>query len=319
MLPAYISYGLLHRKYSDLEVWCQIFAHVRTHVDIRKRKRFPRLLPINRLGNSWLSCLANRPAKNSRFFWLTLGTDRVLPPQGSAMMPPATCSPRRKVVLVSLFLALHQFSHEASAFLSHPSSVSGSKFFHVTKARSTTSHSVAINPMSPSREAADSITIASQSFFLSPDEVNPIIRIGNGEKEKVINSHGLWCAAVSLMTGPVWMAAMMMVELMYKLDKENQDTHRALFDSTGKVWSKIWLTLTDSYPTFSGDIDKLRAGRHGPCLYVANHASWLDIPVLCTVLDPVFKFIAKGELRSVPCIGQQLAGVSTSVSAQSPT
>jgi Acyltransferase len=235
-------------------------------------------------------------------------------PQGSAMMPSATCFPRRKVVLVSLFLALHHYSHAASAFLSHPSSVSGSKFFHVTKTRSTTSHSVAINPMSPSREPADSIAIASQSFFLSPDEVSPIIRIGNGEKEKVINSHGLWCAAVSLMTGPVWMAAMMMVELMYKLDKENQDTHRALFDSTGKVWSKIWLTLTDSYPTFSGDIDKLRAGRHGPCLYVANHASWLDIPVLCTVLDPVFKFIAKGELRSVPCIGQQLAGVSTSVS-----
>jgi hypothetical protein len=27
------------------------------------------------------------------------------------------------------------------------------------------------------------------------------------------------------------------------------------------------------------------------------------------VLDPVFKFIAKGELSNVPCIGQQLTGV----------
>ena len=34
-----------------------------------------------------------------------------------------------------------------------------------------------------------------------------------------------------------------------------------------------------------------------------------DIPVLCTVLDPVFKFIAKGELSKVPCIGTQLSGV----------
>ena len=60
------------------------------------------------------------------------------------------------------------------------------------------------------------------------------------------------------------------------------------------------------------DVDRLREGQ-GPCLYVANHASWLDIPVLCTVLDPVFKFIAKGELGQVPCIGQQLNGVRMSV------
>ena len=37
------------------------------------------------------------------------------------------------------------------------------------------------------------------------------------------------------------------------------------------------------------------------------------IPVLCTVLDPVFKFIAKGELLKVPCIGQQLEGVSAEI------
>lgn len=43
-------------------------------------------------------------------------------------------------------------------------------------------------------------------------------------------------------------------------------------------------------------------------MYVANHASWLDIPVICTVLNPVFKFIAKGELVKVPCIGHQLTG-----------
>lgn len=34
----------------------------------------------------------------------------------------------------------------------------------------------------------------------------------------------------------------------------------------------------------------------------------VDIPVLCTVLNPVFKFIAKGELAKVPCIGTQLSG-----------
>lgn len=41
---------------------------------------------------------------------------------------------------------------------------------------------------------------------------------------------------------------------------------------------------------------------------MANHASWLDIPVLCTCLDNVFKFISKSELKNAPCIGQQLRG-----------
>ena len=81
------------------------------------------------------------------------------------------------------------------------------------------------------------------------------------------------------------------------------------FCRTGKIWAKSWLALTNSVPTYSGEMDALRQGQ-GPCLYVANHASWLDIPILCTVLDPVFKFIAKGELKNVPCIGQQLTGVS---------
>ena len=100
------------------------------------------------------------------------------------------------------------------------------------------------------------------------------------------------------------MAAMKIVQNM-----EN-DEHRSLYDMTGKIWSKVWLTMTNCYPTVTGDVDRLKAG-NGACLYVANHASWMDIPVLCTVLDPVFKFISKKELEKVPCIGTQLAGVST--------
>lgn len=95
--------------------------------------------------------------------------------------------------------------------------------------------------------------------------------------------------------------------------KGDNDVNKAEYDNTGKIWAKAWLTATNSYPTISGNLERLQAGNDaGACLFVANHASWLDIPVLCTVLDPVFKFIAKGELSKVPCIGQQLAGVRTS-------
>lgn len=142
-----------------------------------------------------------------------------------------------------------------------------------------------------------------RSFLLSREEVNPIITFGNGDSEKVVNPFGLWCLLVSLITGPIWMLAM---KIVHKMD---HDENRALYDMTGKIWSKTWLTLTNSYPTVSGNMERLKAGNDaGACLFVANHASWLDIPVLCTVLDPVFKFIAKGELSKVPCIGTQLSG-----------
>lgn len=146
------------------------------------------------------------------------------------------------------------------------------------------------------------------SYVLSEDQVKPLIRIGKGEKEKIINGFGLWTVVVSLITGPLWVLAMSLVQGMYSLkDRESWDPHSALFDATGKVWAKTWLGLAQSYPSVSGDLQRL-SSKDEPCLFVANHASWLDIPVLCTVLDPVFKFIAKGELTNVPCVGQQLKG-----------
>jgi hypothetical protein len=157
-------------------------------------------------------------------------------------------------------------------------------------------------------EGEVSASSAAKLVLLSKEDAHPLIRIGTGEKEKIVNAFGLYCAAVSLLTAPLWMAAMGLVQFAHELNPD-WDPHRAVYDGTGKAWSKAWLFLVRSYPTVSGDVERV-GGAGGPCLYVANHASWLDIPVLCTVLDPVFKFIAKGELRKVPCIGQQLEGVS---------
>jgi hypothetical protein len=165
---------------------------------------------------------------------------------------------------------------------------------------STTSRTVAISP--PEYEE----NVDSRSFLLSKDKVKPLIVLGKGEKEKVVNAFGLWCFVCSVITGPIWMLAMKLVHQMGE-----KDENRAMFDNTGKIWSKTFLTLIDSYPTVSGNTKWLKEGNDlGACLFVANHASWLDIPILCTVLDPVFKFISKAELSNVPCIGTQLVGVS---------
>ncbi|GKY93216.1 hypothetical protein MPSEU_000289400 [Mayamaea pseudoterrestris] len=148
--------------------------------------------------------------------------------------------------------------------------------------------------------------IRDQDFRLADDQVNPIVRTGKGDKEKVINLHGIRCVLVSLLTCPIWAASMSLVAMMHKVNREF-DENRDIYDKTGKVWSRTWLAMTDSYPSFSGNVSRIREPQ-GPCLYVANHASWLDIPIICTVLDPVFKFIAKAELEKLPCIGQQLKG-----------
>ena len=184
-----------------------------------------------------------------------------------------------------------------------------------------------------------------QSYVLTKEECHPVIRIGkNNENEKVINMYGLWCLFVSLLTFPIWIVALTIVSTINQQSKNTWDPQYAIFDTTGKIWAKVWLFLTHSYPTISGGPIQPHIGQQqsqqevlssstvtnnnssnnnenninspttttnggAACLYVANHASWLDIPILCTVLDPVFKFIAKGELRPVPGIGQQLRGV----------
>lgn len=149
--------------------------------------------------------------------------------------------------------------------------------------------------------------IMAKNFALSREEVKPLFTLGEGEKEKIVNAFGVVTLMASLVTGPIWMLAMSTVDMIYRMN-ETLDPNRAVFDYTGKIWSRIWLTMCMSRPTVSGDTDAVREGQ-GPCLYVANHASWLDIPIICTLLDPVFKFIAKAELAKVPCIGQQLKGV----------
>lgn len=149
-----------------------------------------------------------------------------------------------------------------------------------------------------------SSSIDDDDFALSKEESHPLIRVGEGEKEKVVNAFGLWCAFVSVVTGPIWSAAMSIVDATVN---ESMDPHRSIFDGAGKLWAKVWLTMAGCYPSITGDLQNIEQ-KETACLYVANHASWLDIPVLCTVLSPVFKFIAKGELAKVPCVGQQLKG-----------
>ena len=150
-----------------------------------------------------------------------------------------------------------------------------------------------------------------QDFFIPSNQLSqPVWQLGSSSssssKSKSLNAFGLWCAAMCLLTGIPWTAAMTLVDTLVT----NDDT-KQLFDRTGRIWARAWLTLTNSMPHMEG-LEHLEMSNQVPCLLVANHASWMDIPVLCAALQdtpPVFKFIAKRELTKVPGVGQQLVGV----------
>mmetsp|Transcript_51595 Transcript_51595/g.109727 ORF Transcript_51595/g.109727 Transcript_51595/m.109727 type:complete len:383 (-) Transcript_51595:219-1367(-) len=152
---------------------------------------------------------------------------------------------------------------------------------------------------------------SSPSHVLSVDEMGPRLTFEKNGKTKVLNATGLLHLVVILLTMPVWVASL---EALHWLGSnvEGFDENRAKFDYAGKVWCRAYLAMTGCYPEIAGDVSRLKEGGNGDgggaCLFVANHASFLDIAVLCCVLDPVFKFIAKDSLNKFPGVGRQLVG-----------
>ena len=159
-----------------------------------------------------------------------------------------------------------------------------------------------------------------KSYVLTEEEVGPVVKLKIGSKgnDKIINIFGGFTVLVTIITGAVWSLAMTITEAL----DTNPNSNRAAYDYTGKIWSRIFMFVTNSYPEINGleninvatsqslDVQGSETDEKQGILYVANHCSWLDIPVLCCAVDPVFKFIAKGDLVGVPFIGQQLRGVS---------
>lgn len=200
------------------------------------------------------------------------------------------------------FLVFLGGSHHSVVLAFAPSHISSTKITHTISERH-------IMKLHSSIQSEGPKIGFEKSCLMKTEDIAPIVCLKEGTpKEKIVNAWGLYTIFVSLILNPIWALAMTITDAVCRIFPD-LDPNRSFYDMTGKIWSKSWLTLVRSYPSVSGDFTRLQENNDlGACLFVANHASWLDIPVLCTVLDPVFKFIAKGELKSVPCIGQQLSG-----------
>lgn len=218
------------------------------------------------------------------------------------------------------------FNHVSSSLLENNSlnrnknNIYRKKQQHQHAALTILSASIQSDDMLQSSSPSSHIPLSLQnhpSHVLSMEELQPCVnfRSKSSGKDKVLNATGLYHLVIILLTMPFWMASMKITHWLGDTI-EGFDNNRAKFDYTGKVWCRSYLSLTNSYPILEGDVNRLKVGHHGEmsegaCLFVANHASFLDIAVLCTVLDPVFKFIAKDSLKKFPGVGTQLVGVST--------
>lgn len=174
-------------------------------------------------------------------------------------------------------------------------------------------------PQSPPPTTTSEGAVAPPStHVLELDQIKPYLSFQKNGKQKVLNVTGLRHLSVILLTMPLWVLAMEVVHWLGDA-LEDFDGDRSAFDYTGKLWCRSYLMLTNCYPEIAGDVSRLRSGRArtGPAaaegdekavMFVANHSSFLDIAVLCCVLDPVFKFIAKDSLEKFPGVGRQLVG-----------
>ena len=79
------------------------------------------------------------------------------------------------------------------------------------------------------------------------------------------------------------------------------ETVRQLVKKHIPHWSKGILNVTGVRLSVEG-LDNIPKG--GPCVFVANHRSYYDIPILLTALDAPHGILAKEELEKIPLLNR---------------
>jgi 1-acyl-sn-glycerol-3-phosphate acyltransferase len=85
----------------------------------------------------------------------------------------------------------------------------------------------------------------------------------------------------------------------------------SLFDKTGRgqiavarVWARFLLAISGIHVRVSG-LERISPG--GSYIFVANHLSYMDTPVMLAYIPVQFRFLAKRGLFKVPFLGQHLS------------
>ena len=77
-----------------------------------------------------------------------------------------------------------------------------------------------------------------------------------------------------------------------------EDVDKFMF-KIGKRWARNTLKITGTTVEIHGEENVV----DGPCLFVSNHQSYMDIPIIVSIAKSHLGFVAKKELAEVPLFG----------------
>mmetsp|Transcript_16099 Transcript_16099/g.39429 ORF Transcript_16099/g.39429 Transcript_16099/m.39429 type:complete len:222 (+) Transcript_16099:129-794(+) len=122
-----------------------------------------------------------------------------------------------------------------------------------------------------------------------------------------LNWYGTIFGIIGVSLGFVWWASLAAYQGFQSLTRQKFDRQRRVPVEFGHLWGTIVLRLTNCYPVISGK-KNLKAiykrdketKKRKPVMFVANHASWMDIYYVGISLGwHNYKMVAKSELLSM--------------------
>eukprot|EP00624_Nannochloropsis_granulata_P000348 evm.model.NODE_11327_length_113420_cov_67.305626.13 len=140
-------------------------------------------------------------------------------------------------------------------------------------------------------------TFRHKSLADVPTDYGPYLTI----KGFKINAFGFYFCFMALFWAIPWGVFLILykasLEFMDKIDPRRYNV-----DRSSALWGWLTSISTDSLPEITGteNIPK------GPAVFVANHASWMDVPY--TAQLPVrAKYLAKADLAKIPILGNAMS------------
>src|SRR5215831_10493438 len=104
-------------------------------------------------------------------------------------------------------------------------------------------------------------------------------------------------AILYMLVNAIWMTLLVPVALALMLLSWNSAVGNWM---ARKLWAPFLLRITGSHINIQGSEN---VDRRLPTVYVSNHQSTIDIPILFIALPVNFRFVAKSQLRWVPVLG----------------
>lgn len=160
-----------------------------------------------------------------------------------------------------------------------------------------------------------SLTVPAVSTSSSGDHIteNPIRKEGGlfsfNTKYGALNLYGIYYGLLAIGLGFVWYAALVASQLLYFVTRGRVDKNKRLPTFFTHAWGVTLMRLSWGNPKMENrHILKDFFKQKRAAMFVANHASWQDIPYLGSTIGwHNYKMIAKKELLKVPILSKGIS------------